>query len=248
MCDSVDYINGGLFKSRGEWIHPKRIIDTSELIFVTDGTVYIEEDGVEYTLNKNDVLFLEKGKFHGGFKESRDVRFYWMHFNGEFDFKFKTVDGKRLSILLKQLLHYEYTSAYPSYAAKLCFKLIKIELDCDADKKSGKLCGEVKEWIRLNCNKTIDVKTVAEHFSYNSDYLCRTFKANYGIGLKEYINVQRCEYIKMMLVSTDCTLAEVAEECGFENCQAFLKYFKYHERLTPTKYKNAYFNTHMNNK
>lgn len=243
-----NYINGGLFKSAGNWIHPKRKIESNELIFVTEGTVYIEEAGVEYILRKNDVLFLEKGKFHGGFKESTDVKFYWVHFKCGLDFKTKTVDGKRLAILFKQLLHYEYTSSYPREACELCFKLIKIELESETEMKSGKLCGEVREWIRLNCNRVMDVKTVAGHFNYNSDYLCRIFKANYGVNLKEYINIQRCEYIKMLLLSPEISLEEAAEQTGFESYHAFLKYFKYHEGITPTKYKNAYFNIHMNNK
>lgn len=248
MCNSNGYINGGLFKSDGEWIHPRRIIDSNEIIFVTDGTVFIEEDGVEYTLRKNDILYLERGRRHGGFKPSRGVGFYWIHFRDGCNFKFKNVDGKRIAILFKQLLHYENTPSYPKKAAQLCYELIKLEIETETDIKSGKLCGEIKEWIRLNSGGAPDVKSVAEHFNYNPDYLCRIFKANYGIGLKKYITAQRCEYIKMMLASMDFSLETIAEKTGFESYQAFLKYFKYHEGITPTKYKNAYFNTHMNNK
>lgn len=244
-----DYINGGLFKSAEPWIHPERIIDSNEIVFVTKGTVFIEEDGIKYTLQKDDVLYLEREKPHGGFKESSGVEFYWIHFKSECDFKFKTVDGKRLSILFRQLMHYEHTPSYPREAADLSFKLIKMEIAASGvDMKSGRLCGEIKEWIRLNSDRAIDVKSVSVQFNYNSDYLCRIFKANYGISLKEYINRQRCEYIKMMLSSMNFTLEEIAERAGFESYQAFLKYFKYHEGITPTKYKNAYFNLHINKK
>lgn len=244
-----DYINGGLFKSNSVWIHPTRTIDSNEIIFVTEGTVYIEEDGVCYTVNKNDVLYLEKGKLHGGFKESTGVKFYWIHFKTGCDFKIKKVDGKSLSVLFGQLLHYENTPSYPKAAAELIFKLIKIEISVSGDDiKSGKLCTEIKEWIRLNSDKPIGVKTVAEKFNYNSDYLCRIFKANYGMNLKEYINNNRCEYIKMLLFSGNANLETIAEQTGFESYQAFLKYFKYHVGISPTQYKNLYFNTHINNK
>ena len=78
-----DYCFGGLFKSEDSWIHPDALINTNEIIFVTKGTVFIEEDGAEYTLRENDVLYLEKGKPHGGFKESCGVEFYWIHFKNK---------------------------------------------------------------------------------------------------------------------------------------------------------------------
>ena len=244
-----DYCFGGLFKSEDSWIHPDALINTNEIIFVTKGTVFIEEDGAEYTLRENDVLYLEKGKPHGGFKESSGVEFYWIHFKNKCDFKFKTVDGKRLAILCRQLLHYEYTPSYPKAAAEYAFRLIKIEIAAAPDDiKSGKLCGTVKEWIRLNSDGAIDVKSVSEHFNYNSDYLCRIFKANYGTSLKEYICRCRCEYIKTVLATTDLSLEEISERTGFESYGAFLKFFKYHEGISPTKYKNAYFNLYMNKK
>ena len=62
----MSYLNGGLFESAGEWIHPKRTVESNELIYVSRGRVFIEGDGKSYVLEENDILFLEKGKTHFG--------------------------------------------------------------------------------------------------------------------------------------------------------------------------------------
>ena len=42
------YENIGEFHSNDEWIHPVRVIDSYELIFVLSGTVYLFEEGKRY--------------------------------------------------------------------------------------------------------------------------------------------------------------------------------------------------------
>ena len=49
----------GLFYTDKDWIHPTTSIETYEIILVLNGTVYIEEDGKKYTLERNNLLLLE---------------------------------------------------------------------------------------------------------------------------------------------------------------------------------------------
>ena len=70
-----DYINGGLFKSAEPWIHPERIIDSNEIVFVTKGTVFIEEDGIKYTLQKDDVLYLERKSLTEVLRKAAELNF-----------------------------------------------------------------------------------------------------------------------------------------------------------------------------
>ena len=83
MFESVENCGIGKFVSYGEWIHPDRVIDSYEIIFVTKGEVYIKEDGVEYHLLPDDVLILHPNLRHLGYKSSSDTEFFWMHWRGE---------------------------------------------------------------------------------------------------------------------------------------------------------------------
>ena len=65
---SYDYI--GEFSSDTTWIHGKRSIKSFEVIFVIEGTIYIEEENTPYEISANQILILEPGKIHRGFRPS----------------------------------------------------------------------------------------------------------------------------------------------------------------------------------
>ena len=52
--------------------------------------------------------------------------------------------------------------------------------------------------------------------------------------------------IKQLLLSTDLPLKEIARRCGFEDYACFLKFFSYHESLTPTQFRTAFYRQHTN--
>ena len=45
---TLGFSNGGLFSSAGPYRHSTRVIDSLELIVVTGGTLYMQQDGIEY--------------------------------------------------------------------------------------------------------------------------------------------------------------------------------------------------------
>src|SRR5687768_3298314 len=74
--------NGGQFVSRGIGTHPRRVIDSHELIFVTGGSLRLEEDGRQFTLSAGETLLLWPGRRHAGIVPyDPDTEFYWVHFD-----------------------------------------------------------------------------------------------------------------------------------------------------------------------
>lgn len=256
MTENVTYEMAGLFYSRGEWIHPKRTISTYECILMLDGTAYIEENGKKYALQSGDLLLLEPDKPHSGYMPSSGkVSFLWAHFSGLYGAtklpKYtRPLCFDRLILLFRQLLHYANSPDYDKEAADLVMRLILTELEAEAKKKKEKstsLYAGICEWCRTNSDRKITTADVAQHFGYNKDYLNRMFTKYGGCGLKEYISARRIEHIRSMLLS-DITLKEIARRTGFDDYKDLLKFFRYHEGLTPTQFRNLYYNTHTNNK
>ena len=106
----------------------------------------------------------------------------------------------------------------------------------------------ISEWIRNNGDKILKVLDIPDHLGYNADYLSRLFKKHYNISLKEYTDKVKIQEIKNMLLNSNQTLKEVAENCGFNDYKYFPKFFKYHEGMTPTEFYNTYSKIHINNK
>lgn len=62
------------------WIHFERNINEFIIYIITDGNMYIEEDGVQYHLKAGDFFVLEKDKTHKGYA-SASVKYYYFHLN-----------------------------------------------------------------------------------------------------------------------------------------------------------------------
>ena len=81
VCQPLEALNGGLFVSPGFGIHPVRVIDSSELIFVTRGHLDMFEEQRRFHLERNQTLLLRPGARHGGLLPyAADVNFFWVHF------------------------------------------------------------------------------------------------------------------------------------------------------------------------
>jgi AraC-like DNA-binding protein len=255
MYEAVKYIHGGKFMSRGQWKHPERVIDSTEIIIATKGTFYIQVGDVEYVVSPGDVLRLDSGVRHYGSRFSTsEVCFYWVHFVGAEQDElpphcFHPESVAQAELITRQLLHYANTDGYPRQATECLLKVLLMELNAE-NLRSGavnhRLYSTVKEWVRVNCDLPIKVSDVAAQFNYNEDYLNRVFRQFHPKGLKSYIDEMKMQRIKNDLVNEAMSLSELAEKYGFGDYKYFLKYFKYHEGISPTKYRQIYFNVHTN--
>lgn len=245
----------GEFRSAKEWIHPSRIIDSYEIIFVLEGKIYIEENGTKFALSPNEVLVLEPGKEHRGYKASTDATaFYWFHFQTDFLLCHKHYSGNdsyEIKQLLKKLLHMANTPFYPPASLDAAGLLIFQELErvsLHTFLTTDAITNKIAEYVRINISENLSVKSIADHFRYTPDHISRMFKKSFGTGLKDYICRQKLQHSRDRLLTTNLSVKEIAYETGFDNENLFIKFFKYHENISPTAFRNKYFNTHMNSK
>ena len=253
---NISYSSSGLFYSHTPWMHPRRIIDSTEIILVVKGEASICENNIEYTLKEGSFLVLQEGLEHYGFKESLEpVSFYWVHVylsNKKYLDGIKTgdiQDCSHLKSIFQQLLHISNTTGYSRYSYDILASLIIEELRFQMQNQVDfvkPLVQQIKEYIRINKDANISVKQIADHFMYNENYLTALFKSKYKIGLKEYINNKKIKYVQSLLITTTYSIKQISDIMGFSTENSFLKYFKYHTKMTPTEYRNIFSNTHTN--
>ena len=105
---------------------------------------------------------------------------------------------------------------------------------------------KIREWVRINSEKPLRVSDIAGEFGYNVDYLARIFKKITGISIKTFINDMRMNLLRNQLLSTDLPLKRIASDFGFDDYKSFLKFFTYHEGVTPTEFRESCYMTHKN--
>lgn len=247
----------GEFRSRDTWIHPDRKVGSYELIFVLHGTLYITEEDTAYEVRENEMIILEPCKRHFGTRETTEfVSFYWFHFHTNLPVQMKKIapdDVYDIKFFLKKLLHItnsgEQSQENRESADALGFLIYN---ECIKPRnslyKNVKLAADIKEYIRLNLKENVTVSEIADHYGYNVDYIGKLFKANFGLNLKKYIALQRLNLAKDLLLTTMLSVKQIAGEIGYEDENAFVKFFVYHEKMSPTVFRNNYFNTHINNR
>lgn len=247
---SLAFSNMGYFTGANDWIHPSRIIDTHEIIFVTKGTVYIREGETDYALSRGDMLIMRPNVRHLGTKPSCDCAFYWLHFSVDNDSAiprrfFKPKDYYNYELLFRKLNHLATISHNPNLIECELALLLLRQGEILTD---DKLFFEVQDFIKTNIALAPTVDALAKKFSYSPDYLSKIFIKNAGVSLKKYIDSERNAFIKSMLINTNLQIKEIASVAGFIDDGALTKFFKYNNKVSPTEFRSRYYATHTNTK
>ena len=261
MIKNLKFKSAGHFSTGEKWAHPSTTVASWEMIYMIEGEAHIYVGDTRISVGKGDALLMPPGIEHGGFKESYGATsFFWVHVNcdkesGEALRSLPTVmpsaDFTQIPTLTRQLIHRARHNVYSSEIKDLAATLLFSEYEVFARKNAGSgdsLVNRISEWVRINSEKPLRVSDLALEFGYNEDYLSRIFKKRTGISIKLFINDMRMNLLRNQLLSTDLPLKRIAADFGFEDCKSFLKFFTYHEGITPTEFRESCYMTYRNNR
>ena len=112
-------------------------------------------------------------------------------------------------------------------------------LSCDAEEKIAEVSPmeRIISYIHVNFTKTITVKDLAQIAHVSPSYLAHVFKKQTGYAPLEYVIKMRMERAMMLLAHSSKTVAEIAEEVGYDSVTAFIKIFKRKTNYPPSVYR-----------
>ena len=251
---SYSFSYAGLFQIDGEWIHPERTEDSFEIIYVTRGEVYMSYGDTEVHAKEGELFILPPHVPRKGTRKTCNVGFYWVHFrtpDGSLPFETRFFENFENSYLFKELLHSCNLPVKPEPLINAVLMHIIAELCRLSEENAGRYdstAERIYEWIRINSYADLTVSAVARQFGYSSDHISRICKANYKMSAGELIDRFLILRAKKRLSNTSKYVKEIAAELRFRDDKAFIGYFKYHEGMTPTDFRNRYGKLYMNNK
>ena len=233
--------------------------------YVEDGNGNLTYQNQTYTMKKGDCAFIDCRNKYSQSSSSKNLwSLKWVHFyglnmgeiyskylerGGEICFSVADRDSNPFESILDSIIEIASSSSYirdMKINEKLSSLLtILMEYSWNPEKitlyKSKCLnISNVKAFIDHNFTEKITLEIVAKQFNVNKSYLLRLFKENTGLTVNNYILQKRILLAKTELRFTNKTLDLIAEECGFECANYFIRSFKKIEGLTPGEYRKRW--------
>ena len=98
---------------------------------------------------------------------------------------------------------------------------------------------DVLHSLDIRFKEKISLEQLAEESFVSKYHLAREFKKQTGHTVMEYVINARITEAKKLLVFSDLSVSDVAQECGFSSEPYFIRTFKKHSSLTPLQFRKT---------
>jgi len=95
---------------------------------------------------------------------------------------------------------------------------------------------DAQKYVQLNLNRKITLEEVAELLHLNASYFSRLYKKETGENFIEYVTRMKMEKARELLGEPGKTVEKVAELLGYDNKSYFVKLFKQHYGMAPSRF------------
>jgi AraC-like DNA-binding protein len=224
--------------------------DDGMVLFLIKGSLLVRtekyrEHSSDHVLREGDIMLLRSDT--DCYLYSEDPATFWqVRFKGEAAAGippfFTPYDRVRLIELIYLLDDYKkhfYPADMLDAVLYVLFGEIRVQAESGGH-PDAPLFQRICEYIGENTDRELTVREIAEHFNYNSQYISRFFRRFDREGIRNYMISARINQIKFLLLTTDMSLKEISEKLGFRDYKLFLKYYKYHENMSPNEFRAVF--------
>lgn len=157
---------------------------------------------------------------------------------------FQSSHNRRLPIFINEFLCEYYDKSInsaeylSSFATLIFLELADIYKDDNTAADNSNHIMTILRYIESNYN-SCSLKSTAEFFHMNPNYLSGYIKKNTGKTFKELIQEQRMNLAVKLLENSDLTISEISQQVGYENVSFFYKLFNETFGISPATYRNS---------
>lgn len=241
----------GVLQSLTPHVCKRENLDSYLLFEVEKGKGSITTEGVTYELKKGDCVWID---CHNAFEhissEDKPWQLAWIHFNGcgaaAFHKLFVEQNGSpvfvpaemvNVSTDIRGILEMmkKNASELQIHAA-----LTNLIVACVSQMNDKDKLEDIREFVNKNYKDQALLGVLSQKFHIGQEELDSAFKANYGIGIRDYILNRRFNAAKELLRFTIQPMNEVIEDSGIRNEDLFYQLFKENESMTPEEYRRRW--------
>ena len=138
--------------------------------------------------------------------------------------------------LLKNLMNCATVTEFSIYLGILLQELAKCKPE-DTYNKHNKQISDIIEYINKHYAEIQTIEQIADHFYISKYHLCRIFRNAMQITLIDYLNNIKIKNACVFLTSSDKSIQEISQLCGFNSSAYFTNVFRKIAMVTPSEYK-----------
>lgn len=249
-------LTAGFHQAQGGELHPERVIDSTEIIFVTSGVLGMREERREFLVRPGQTLILHPGRVHAGtLPHGSDLTGYWIHFRlnreGQRAARRPLFDvpqhgdvrePERMTELFRRYLEDQASGKQDRIQACLLILMMLAEIQRKPPEEGrvATLAARAQRYIYEFFYQPIQTHTIARELKCNPDYLGRIYHASYGHSVTEGIHLRRIQVAKEAMIYHTGNINDIAEACGYASAIYFRRMFMRYAGMTPGAYRRLY--------
>lgn len=254
-------MEAGHFLAKENYLVKREQHNSFLLIYTLKGSGYIKSGEMQADLLPGSCAIIDCHSPHEYSSSEKQWDFFWIHFDGigvstllEILYP-ATVQAVRLQnpsaieLLLTKLLQLAKSNDIISCSEASCHMhtlfhlLLQSALESEQNHKKENIDKDITavvEFIQANYPQPITIDDMIQDIPISKYHFIRCFRRVMGVTPYSYLTNYRINMSKILLRSTDQSVAEIAENCGFLDTSNFIAQFKRHTGMRPTHYRRDF--------
>ncbi|MCC5833817.1 MAG: AraC family transcriptional regulator [Opitutales bacterium] len=113
------------------------------------------------------------------------------------------------------------------------------------DENRDHLLESINAYIRDHLHSKFTLDDLAEELKYSASHLRAVFRESIGLSLGRYIRESQLSHAAQLLQTSQLSVSEIAERCGFQSVHAFSRAFKSTYGVGPKVYSQGNWDTSL---
>lgn len=245
------------------WAHWHKEI---EILFVLSGTLQITVEDTKFDLEANEVILINSNQIHSIrgkddltlvlqfvpeliYRIYGNQQIYQFHLNTADPRMEKETTDKLRSILAKIGIEYSRRrDGYKFYLWSHLYELVGYlfrycnyitEKNDLVTTENLRKISAIIEYLNENYTKQLSITTISEDLYMSDLTLSKFFKEKTGFSILLYLQILRINHAKQLLVSSDASIIDIANECGFYSMPTFYRVFNKIVGCSPSEFKKT---------
>lgn len=220
-------------------------------ILVDDGQLQVQYEGQTFIARSRDIVLIDCKKPHA-YRALCSTTFRYFHFDGCSSKAFYEMltakhgycihPRKQISVesAMAKLLGLAYNGLENEFKISAQIHTIFSELlsmDVDSEGQQDSLITEAMAYMEQRFHEPMTVQELAGVVGLSPYYFSRLFRKYTNMSPHAYLIDLRIAFARDLLASSQHPIEQIAERCGFNSIQHFIRCFRQHVGCSPREYR-----------